>query len=295
MENNTSFFFQIFSCCVPKHDKSENNTNVDLIPETKEEEQVEKPVSNHNNEKPPETSQTNDFQETLPPTINQQIFPQKFIQKEEEEVITFTKNGILDFYSKIKNLPYEEVINKNDLLLEINNQGSSFRKDLFVAHSHYIVPKSSFKKAPSIQLIANIIFKPEYRKKWDDSLQIVEIMEQISPEAFIVHTMSKKQLMIISEREAYDKRCEFYHDEIYYNFSSSVPEELYPSNPDAVRVRNYFNFYIIKEDEEKFTFEVYNQVDIKMKVPPSLLKIMFPSRMEDMNMKMRVVINETMK
>lgn len=294
MENNTSFFFQIFSCCVPKHDKSEKNTNVDLIHETKEEEQVEKPVSNHNNEKP-EASQTNDFQETLPPTINNQIFPQKFIRKEEEEVISFTKNGILDFYSKIKNLQYEKIVNQNGLLLEINKEGSTFRKDLFVAHSHYIVPKSSFKKAPSTQLIADTIFKPEYRKKWDDSLQIVEIMEQISPEAFIVHTMSNKQMMIISEREAYDKRCEFYHDGIYYNFSSSVPEELYPSNPDAVRVRNYFNFYSIKEDEEKFTFEVYNQVDIKMKVPPSLLNIMFPGRITDMKMKMQVVIDEIMK
>lgn len=228
------------------------------------------------------------------------IFDQKFIYREEDKVITFTKDGILYFFSYIiKKLGYEEKINEKDLFLEIESDGSSLSKSHWVTHSRYIFPQSSFEKVPSIKLIAEIIFKPEYRKKWDDNLRVFEIKKQLGQEVFIVHTISKRQMMTINEskkeREYFTKRFEFYQNEIYYSFSSSIPKELYESDSNAERVRIFFNCYTIKKEKNNFIIDVYNQDEIQMNNLSDSMKDNFKKEMRDMNKKMVDMIKEKMK
>ena len=77
--------------------------------------------------------------------------------KINDSIKVFNEIDSIDFIKKCIN-DYSVILVDYLELLEINKEGSTFRKDLFVAHSHYIVPKSSFKKAPSTQLIADTIF-----------------------------------------------------------------------------------------------------------------------------------------
>ena len=95
--------------------------------------------------------------------------------------------------------------------------------------------------------------------------------------------------------ENYEKRYSFIQDGVYYQFGSSVPDELYPITDQAVRVTLYLNILMIKEDEENFYFDAYGQVDLKMNVPVSMRKMAMPKRMKDMNGKIIKAVNEMLK
>jgi len=45
-------------------------------------------------------------------------------------------------------------------------------------------------------------------------------------EAYICQNVSASPNFLISERETIDKRFEFTHDEVFYNFSTSIEENV---------------------------------------------------------------------
>ena len=289
-----SFFSKLFSCCIPEQDQTEGNTNLNLhtterakaTPVQREEpEMTEKPEKKK--EQP-----TNDFMET---SVDPQLFPKKYIRPDEESTITFTKQGILSFIDILKGLSYEEILNKDGLVLSLRKEGSPLKSDVMLTHSTYSLPKKSFKKAPTLEQYVKCAFDVDERKKWDDSLQLLETLEKFDSGAMLIHGISKRQMMIISERENYEKRYSFIQDGVYYQFGSSVPDELYPITDQAVRVTLYLNILMIQEDEENFYFDAYGQVDIKMNMPVSLLKMAMPKRMKDMNGKIIKAVNEMLK
>ena len=93
--------------------------------------------------------------------------------------------------------------------------------------------------------------------------------------------VSTVQLTIIPERELYDKRTFFFDNGIFYYFSSSIPDQLYPPKEEPVRVTNYIGALIIKEDNENFYIDSFNQVDIKMEIPEALIVMSFPWKMKE--------------
>lgn len=288
-----SFLSKLFSCCIPQQDHTEGNSNLNLesteraraVPSHREEPEV--------TEKPEEKKeQTNDFMET---SVDPQLFPKKYIRPDEANTITFTKQGILSFIDILKGLSYEEILNKDGLLLSVRKEGSPLKSEVMLTHSTYSLPKSSFEKVPTLEQYVKCAFDVEERKKWDDSLQLLETLEKFDSGAQLIHGMSKRQMMVISERENYEKRYSFIQDGVYYQFGSSVPDELYPLTDKAVRVTLYLNILMIKEDEDNFNFETYGQVDIKMNMPVSMLKMAMPKRMKDMNGKIIKAVNEMLK
>ena len=145
-----SFFSKLFSCCIPEQDQTEGNTNLNLhtterakaTPVQREEpEMTEKPEKKK--EQP-----TNDFMET---SVDPQLFPKKYIRPDEESTITFTKQGILSFIDILKGLSYEEILNKDGLVLSLRKEGSPLKSDVMLTHSTYSLPKQSFEKAPTLE------------------------------------------------------------------------------------------------------------------------------------------------
>lgn len=69
----------------------------------------------------------------------------------------------------------------------------------------------------------------------------------------------------IAERDVLDKRIEFYHNGIYYNFNSSINDnnDQQPQK-GVVRCRTFINIFIITQDEEYFHFLGFSQLDIKV-------------------------------
>jgi hypothetical protein len=83
-------------------------------------------------------------------------------------------------------------------------------------------------------------------------------------------------MFFISERDVVDKRVEFTHEEIYYNLSTSVDDEIKPPSQYVIRIKNYINLFIVKEDDEYFLFKGFNQIDMKMNVPDTFFNLILP-------------------
>jgi len=71
-------------------------------------------------------------------------------------------------------------------------------------------------------------------------------------------------VFFISERDVYDKRTEFIYNDIYYCFTSSVEDQLYPVTNGVVRCKIFINIYIITSDEKYIYFMSFNQLDAKV-------------------------------
>jgi len=74
----------------------------------------------------------------------------------------------------------------------------------------------------------------------------------------------KSPYFLISERDLLEKRIEFYHNGIYYNFNSSINDYEEQKHEGVVRCRTYLNIFIITQDDEYFHFLGFSQVDIKV-------------------------------
>ena len=78
-----------------------------------------------------------------------------------------------------------------------------------------------------------------------------------------------------------EKRYEWNDNNVYYNFASSIPDDIYPPLEDPVRVLSYIAINILWEDESNFYFDSINQYDIKMNIPQAMMLLSFPMKMKD--------------
>src|SRR5690606_6652187 len=98
------------------------------------------------------------------------------------------------------------------------------------------------------------------RRKYDNTIKEYEILE--NKEKYLVYRiLLHSPIFFISERDFVDKRIEFVHENVYYNFASSV--ENNEPNSKAVRMKTYLNLLILSQDDSNFYFECYSQYDAK--------------------------------
>lgn len=208
-------------------------------------------------------------------------FDTKYIRSDEvTHISSFTKEGLLDFVNSIKASPFELTSDKDGIILELCSSGSCFTGETPILHVKYPINKSLFNKPPSVNDIIKALFDPEQRVKSNANLKSCKVIDNCGNDATVQMSVTKGNF-IISERETIDKHVTFEHDGVYYHYSSSIPDELTPIDEKIVRVMNYFSCVIIKEDTDSFGFEMYSQTDMKIKIPPAMMKGMLPKKMKE--------------
>lgn len=210
------------------------------------------------------------------------IFPSKTYRKDENDVgLNLTKEKILDIinYEFLESEDYKIFYNKEHLIL--SSKDSSFlTKNFPLIKMEYKIPKKEFDKDIGIEDIVNTLKDFKNRILWDENIKEMEIMEEFD-NSFIIHTSFNKPIFFISERDIIEKKVDFYFNNKYYSYSSSVSDELnekYKENEDVMRILNYISVYIIEEDEENFYFKSLNQLDYKMNIPNTLMNITLPMK-----------------
>ena len=83
----------------------------------------------------------------------------------------------------------------------------------------------------------------------------------------IIRIVSNKSLAVIPEKEFYDKRYIASEGGVQYLFSTSVPDSSYLNAPNIERGTNYICAMTIKEDEDNFYFDCFNQIDVNVNIP----------------------------
>ena len=219
------------------------------------------------------------------------LFDRKYIRDDEINVIKYTKEGIFAFIKKIQNLDYITKSEKNLIKISIS-QKSDLTSLIPIIRCEIILPKSRFINPPPILDIARINFSPEERLKWDKDIKSYEIINKISSDTSINKIITQKQILIISEREFYNKRCEFMDDGIYYSFSTSIPDDIFPLKSEILRVKNYFTIFVISHDINNYYFDSISQIDFKSSMNIDLMIGPLPLKTKDFYDKLVAYFNE---
>jgi hypothetical protein len=69
------------------------------------------------------------------------------------------------------------------------------------------------------------MYKPDKRKKWDDCYKDLKKLEG-NDDVYVIKSVLKSPIFIVSERDVIEKRIEFIDENIYYCFSSSLEDNV---------------------------------------------------------------------
>ena len=194
------------------------------------------------------------------------LIPTNMIRPEEKNKIKFTKDNLVEFIKNLQNLVFPVIYSDNSIKISKRNY-TDINEKIPLIRVEIVKHKIYFTDVPDIQQMVKAITVPELRKKWDKNIKEYRIIGKLKKDSEIIRTVTNKQLSIIPEKEFYDKRVGFLADNIYYLFSSSVPDGIYPSNTNYDRAKNYMCIMVIKEDDDNVYIDCFNQIDVNINIP----------------------------
>jgi hypothetical protein len=259
--NNKNLFHKAFYCCYGLNEKT---------PEIKFEENSN---SNSNHQSINEINQHNKQSSIYMYT--------KYIRSDEKNKIKYTKQGILDFINYLTNLEYSTKYESDGYKISIRDSSELSKDTLLIRYSAIINKNLFLKGTPNVIEMLDAIKNPENNTKWNIYNKEFIILKRINENADIVKKITVKQINIIPEKEYYNKRIFFYNEGIAYYFTSSIPDNIYPVKDENFRALNYLETFVIKEDNYSFLFDIFQQLDIKMSIQPTILMINLPEKLKE--------------
>jgi hypothetical protein len=220
---------RLFACCtrddeMEKNEIKQTNTLKDILNEYTIDIDIDENIKNKKlrevNDNKTETEVT-----TLITNINtvKLLFEEKLIRNDEKDIITFTKDSLINFFYLLNNYEdYDKIFDKNNLIL-YSRKGTPLNSEFLLGKSIYSIPISHFNENITIKEMVDKIYTPEQRTKWDESIKQFKILESCE-DSTVIRNWLYSPIFLISERDLVDKRTDFYHDDIYYNISTSVPD-----------------------------------------------------------------------
>ena len=197
-----------------------------------------------------------------------------------EKNIIFTKRNLIESFDKYWKLDkYKKIWDKDNLIIEINSEGTDINNKFHLIKVSCKQKKEIFKEKADIQTLFDFLYIPDLRLKWDKLLKNLEILDGKNESNYVISTLAKSPMFLISERDSIEKKFIFKNNDgnIMYAISSSVPDNLYEIKKDVVRIINYFNYYKIVDEGDYFGFYSLNQSDLKMPIPQFLINVTLPT------------------
>ncbi len=286
-------------CKKPKQ-KSVSIESTEMIPQSKEHEIMYSKLTNTQSPIEKNVFKFKESEMSSVLTIEEEtIFPKKYLNSKEENPnfhFDFTKEKIISFIEdEIKQKDtYVNLVNKNGFDIYVKEIGSIFSNEIPMIKMYYKIEKSVFnKKDIDIKTIDKYMNEPEKRLKWDKSIRHYKIVEKNNDEVYLLHYIIRSPMLFVSERDIVDKRYDFYVNGIYYDFSSSTKDDIYPiEDDDIVRITDHCSVCKIFEENDYFNIISITQVDTKFNVPASMLSVQLPTKYKDWYDSMVNEINE---
>ena len=235
---------------------------------------------------------------TALPIAEDIIFPLKYLNATETNQsfkFEFTRENIISFIEEQinDNNSFRSLVNKNDFDIYIRESGSIFSSEFPMIKMFYKIPKSIFTRSGvTVKLIDDYMNDPEKRLKWDKTIRHYKIVERQNDEIYLLYYIIKSPMLFVSERDIVDKRFDFYQNDIYYDFSSSVKDDLIPIEEGVMRITDHCSVCKIYEENDFFNIISITQVDSKFNVPPAMLSVQLPIKYKDWYDAMINEINE---
>lgn len=177
------------------------------------------------------------------------------------------------------------------MTLSVDNQRTFLSTKLPMIRMIYKIKKTEFKEGTTIHLLDSIINIPEKRLAWDSGLKEYKYHESLDSYS-IIYSLLKNPIPFMSPRDLIDKKIDFYHNNIFYSFASSVSDDFFPTVKGVERIFEIISCYSISEDEENFIFRTLSQGDFKVPSNNTLLTITLPGKLRDWYKKLKETVNK---
>ena len=197
-----------------------------------------------------------------------------------EKNIIFTKGNLIELFDKYWKIDkYKKIWDKDNLIIEINSEGTDINNKFNLIKISYKQKKEIFKDNADIQTLFDFLYIPDLRLKWDKLLKNLEILDGKNESNYVLNSLAKSPTFLMSERDCIEKKFIFKNKEgnIIYAISSSVPDNLFEMKKDVVRIINYINYYKLVDEGDYFGFYSLNQTDFKMPIPQFLINVTLPT------------------
>jgi len=197
-----------------------------------------------------------------------------------EKNIIFTKGNLIELFDKYWKIDkYKKIWDKDNLIIEINSEGTDINNKFNLIKVTYKQKKAEFNENCDIQTIIDFLYFPSLRLKWDKILKNFELIEGNIESNYIIRSLAKAPTFLMSERESLEKKFIFKNKDGngMYIISSSIPDDLFETKKDVVRIFNYINYYKIVDEGDYFGFYSLNQTDFKMPIPQFLINVTLPT------------------
>lgn len=123
------------------------------------------------------------------------------------------------------NVNYEQFYSKNNMTFHMRKNGSIFSIEFPTIRMHYTMNKSEFPVNTKIKDLCIYMNSPAMRRTWDKAIKEYNIIKG-NEEIYILYTVMKSPVFIISERDMVMKRIDFFHGNDFYFFSRSIEDPV---------------------------------------------------------------------
>ena len=213
-----------------------------------------------------------------------------------EKNFIFTKSNLIEIFDKFWSLDkYKKIWDKDNLIIEIRSEGTDINNQFNLIKVSYRQIKSSLKENADIQTLIDFIYIPSLRTKWDKLLKNLELLDGNNESNYVISSIAKSPVFIMSERESIEKRFIFKNKEgnTYYVMSSSVPDNLFQEKKDVVRITNFVNYYKLVDEGDYIGFYSLNQTDFKMSIPQFLINVTLPTTTKNWQLELEKFASQT--
>ena len=194
----------------------------------------------------------------------------------EKNKITFTKNGLFEFFNKLFSLTEFKLLwDKDNLKIEIRDEGTPLTNEFCLVRATYTQKKSELGLNKSIENQLKFTYNPKFRTIWDEVIKEIKIFEG-NDKNYVVLSWANSPCFLMSERYAIEKRFIVNKNNEFLIFSTSVPDDYKNIEVDAIKIISYCNLVKIFEDNDNIYYQCLNQNDYKMIIPQFLLNITLP-------------------
>ena len=229
------------------------------------------------------------------------VFNKSWYSDIEKDKIIYSKRSIIalfNFYFDDTKKEFKEIYNKGQLIMSIKSTGSFITEQFQVIKSMYTIPKNSLPEKTTIRMLSKYLLNIKERSSWDTqikSYKLIEGSEDGIEVKCIVQNWSKSPMFLISERDIVEKRFDFYHEDQFFTFESSVNDDYIPLENKVTRINDFIFIENVYEDNDNFVIKSISQMNAKVSLPQSIINSTLSSKLIDFYKGMIKAMNQDFK
>ena len=105
----------------------------------------------------------------------------------------------------------------------------------------------------------------EKRTEWDKNILQQSEIAKVSGEVDLIYTLVKAPVIFMQSRDFIEKRIRFFHEGVYYTYSSSIPSTEFQSSDKYQRCENIYSGAILMRENNEYVYYTFAQIDYKVR------------------------------